>query len=208
MMAMRSIVQPFGALVFLWASAVQAQTVQCPPSVRLQVKQIAPFAPDGAAGSIRGFAQTFSPRRVRLVGVELGTVRDSELAPSFPLQPDDLMVQLGRRSVWTLWNGLPPAPDGVLHLVCEYEGGLSLNKPVGARIRQCELNTAVQGRATEAVGKSKPQAKGKAAAADKRDKTETAAASDRQSSDTGAATYPVEQAQTRPVIGRAVLTCR
>lgn len=180
---------------------VQAQKVQCPPSVNLQVKTIAPFGPDGAAGSIRGFGQVFSPRRVRLVGAEIGMVREGETAPSFALEPDDLTAKIGRRSVFTLWNGLPPTPDGVLHLVCEYEGGLLLNRPVGSRIRRCELDTALLSSAAGTAGSGKATAK-----PPRKDKA--AGEAERAATQAQAAGHSTEVGQRRPIAARAVLTCR
>jgi hypothetical protein len=189
-----------GAL--LWAVLdVQAQKVQCPASVSLQIKSVAPFAPDGADGSIRGFGQVFSPRRVRLVGAEIGMVREGETAPSFALEPDDLSAKLGRRSVFSLWNGLPPAPEGVLHLVCEYEGGLLMNRPVGSRIRRCELDTGLLGSAPKAASPAKSTDK-----ATRKDKP--AVEAERASAQDQAAGYSTEVGQRRPLAKHAVLTCR
>jgi hypothetical protein len=187
------------SLGLIASGVAQSQTLQCPPSVRLQVKSVAPFAVDGSAGVIRGFGQVFSPRRVRLVGVEIGVVREGESFPLFPLQPDDLASPMGRRAVYTLWNGSPPAPDGELHLVCEYEGGLVLNKSVGRLIRRCELTTQLQGKAQDKA-RQPPARPANTATAKK------AAEAD---ADAQAATaFPVDAAATRAIATRAVLACR
>ncbi len=169
----------------------RAETFQCPPTVQAQFNKISAFSPDRAEGSIQGLAQVFSPRSLRLLVAQLALAHGGEAVPSEMLAPDSLAYQLGRPMTWTLWNGQPPEPVGKLHLVCEYEGGLMLHKPVNSQIRRCELSTQVIMPAGRRGTADKAKTKGK----NSRAQEETAK---------GAG----EAASVRPVASKAVFNCR
>ena len=118
-------------------------THTCPPSVVGQYQRVAAFDPDGPRGATLGFTPNFSPAApLRLTVAQLGVAHGGELVPSELLPPDELSYTLGRPMRWTIWDGQSPEPDGVVHLVCEYEGGLVLHRPLGKRIRSCTLASA------------------------------------------------------------------
>lgn len=118
-------------------------THTCPASVVGQYQRVAAFDPDGPRGSTLGFTLNFgTPAPLRLTVAQLGVAHGGELVPSELLPPDELSYTLGRPMRWTIWDGQSPEPDGVVHLVCEYEGGLVLHRPLGNRIRSCTLASA------------------------------------------------------------------
>lgn len=126
------------------ASAANAGN-SCPATVTGQYEKVAAFQADGAGSSIDGFTPMFTPMAtLRLVNAQLAVAHGGEKVPSEMLPPDDIAASMGRTMKWTLWDGRPPEPLGVVHLLCEYEGGLLLHKPVGRTVRSCELVSAVQ----------------------------------------------------------------
>lgn len=166
----------------------------CPTLISAQYERVAAFSIDGPAGSIEGLTPLFTPRApLRLVAAQLALAHGAESVPSELLPPDGLVIVPGRPMNWTLWDGQPPEPVAVVHMVCEYEGGLMLHRPIGRSVRACALDTQVQ-RAAKSRKGTKPAARagGKGAAAPAE-----------------AAPPPDEpQPPLRPVLSRAVFSCR
>jgi hypothetical protein len=118
----------------------QAGNHACPPTVVAQYERVGAYAPDGARGATLGFTPLFAPPApLRLAVAQLALAHSGEPVPSELLPPDELSYSLGRPMRWTLWDGRDPEPRAVVHLVCEYEGGLVLHRPLGNRIRACSL---------------------------------------------------------------------
>jgi hypothetical protein len=117
-------------------------SASCPPTLTAQYQRLSGFAVDGSAGAIDGLTPLFFPGSVlRLVGSSLGLAHGSEIAPSDLPPPDELVLVPGRPAQWTLWDGRAPAPTAVVHMVCEYEGGLTLHRALGRGVRSCRLDT-------------------------------------------------------------------
>ena len=124
-------------------AAAQPANHSCPATVVAQYQQVDAYAPDGARGATGSFAAVFAaPAPLRLTVAQLALAHGGEPVPSELLPPDELSYTLGRPMRWTLWDGQLPEPRGVVHLVCEYEGGLVLHRPLGNRIRACTLASA------------------------------------------------------------------
>lgn len=127
------------------AQAANARSFNCPPVVQAQYSRLSAFGPDGAEGSVEGLTPLFFPRTpLRLVSAQLARAHGGEEVPSDLLPPDGLVIVPGRPMTWTLWNGEPPAPVAIAHVVCEYEGGLMLHRAIGADVRRCALETQLQ----------------------------------------------------------------
>lgn len=119
-----------------------AAAANCPSTVAAQYQRLSGFPVDAAAGAIDGLTPLFFPGSVlRLVGARLGLAHGGETAPSDLLPPDELVLTPGRPAQWTLWDGSAPAPTAVVHMVCEYEGGLVMHRPLGRSVRSCRLDT-------------------------------------------------------------------
>ena len=132
------------AIPLLFASAVQAQSlqIQCPASVTGQYSRLAAFAADGARGSIDGLAPIFEPRSaMRLVNPHIAVAHGGESTPSENLPPDQLSFTLGKPMKWSIWDGRPPEPSGIVHVVCEYEGGVILHKALTRTVKHCALDS-------------------------------------------------------------------
>jgi hypothetical protein len=116
----------------------------CPTSVALQYRSIAAVKADGPAGAIQDFTPGFlADERVRLVGAHVAVVHGGGTGFTEVLNPDELIYRPGRPMRWTLSDGREPAPTDDVLVYCEYEGGLVLQKRLGARIRHCNLVSAV-----------------------------------------------------------------
>lgn len=127
------------------APKAQAPTISCPPTTSATYQRVIPFSPDGPAGSLGDFKPVFAPgSTLRLLVAHLGVAHGGEAVPSEMLPPDELSYTLGRPMKWTIWDGRPPQPVGIVHLVCEYEGGLTLHRPLGNLVRTCTLTSAAQ----------------------------------------------------------------
>jgi hypothetical protein len=156
--------------------------LSCPPLVTAQYERISAFGPDGSQGSVEGLTPVFFPDvRLRLVSAQLARAHGGETVPSEMLPPDELAYVLGRPMTWTIWDGQPPAPSAVAHIVCEYEGGMMLYRPLGRTVRACKLTTQLP----------RPDARGRGSKA----------------SAQAIAPGTLPQAQ-RPVATRALFTCR
>jgi hypothetical protein len=121
--------------------AMAGPAVSCPPIVQARYEQLRALSPDDAGAGLRPYFQHGLPATVRLVEAQLGLAHAGEGAPSEALPPDELAFSIGRPMNWTLWNGLPPEPRAEVHVICHYEGGMMLYKPLGRRIRGCSLET-------------------------------------------------------------------
>ncbi|MBL8328208.1 MAG: hypothetical protein JNJ71_05100 [Rubrivivax sp.] len=160
-------------------AAAQTGTHSCPATVTAQYEKVAAYPSDGARGSIQGFTPQLSPAGpLRLIMAQLAIAHGGEAVPSELLPPDELAYVVGRPMRWTLWDGRPPEPIGIVHLVCEYEGGLVLHRALGQRVRQCSLASAAVASPARARGKAEPK------------------------------TEPAPAAGLRPLIARAVFSCR
>lgn len=127
------------------AAAAPALTVTCPASLEVQYQRIGPFGPDGAAGAIDDFQPVFEPRTpVRLIAAQLAAAHGGSGKPSEVLPPDELSFTPGRPARWSLWNGAAPEPKEEIFVLCEYEGGLQLQRSLGMQIRSCTLASAGQ----------------------------------------------------------------
>lgn len=136
--------------------------LSCPTVVTAQYERVAAFSIDGRLGSIEGMTPVFFPRStLRLVSAQLALAHGGETVPSELLAPDELAIVLGRPMKWTLWDGQPPEPVSVVHLACEYEGGLLLHRPIGRTVRSCSLDTQLQQRPKG--GRATAKSPGKAA---------------------------------------------
>lgn len=122
--------------------AAQQLQVQCPSTITGQYTRLAAFSVDGPKASIDGLVPQFEPRStMRLVAPRLAMAHGGEQLPSEALPPDQLTFELGKPMKWTLWDGRPPEPTGVVHIVCEYEGGMLLHRSLGRSVRQCTLES-------------------------------------------------------------------
>lgn len=180
------------AATWLMPGLTQAESFQCPATVQGQYSRVTAFAPDGTDGALVGMGQVFTPRHLRLLVAQLALAHGGEAVPSDMLPPDSLSYQLGRPMSWTLWNGQPPEPEGKLHLVCEYEGGLMLYKPVNSKLRRCDLSSQVIQPSGKRAAVDQTKNKGKPAS--------SAAVGNKGTS--------AEFQSVRPVAGKAVFSCR
>ncbi len=126
----------------LTVPAAVVPSVGCPPTLTAQYQRLSAFPVDGAAGAVDGLTPLFfTGSALRLVASGLGLAHGSDAVPADLPPPDELVLVPGRPAQWTLWDGRAPAPTAVVHLVCEYEGGLMLHRPVGRGVRACRLDT-------------------------------------------------------------------
>ncbi|MCE2659758.1 MAG: hypothetical protein ACOVOG_07185 [Rubrivivax sp.] len=124
------------------ASAQQVQ-IQCPASIVGQYSRLGAYAVDGPKSSIDGWSPQFDDRStMRLVSPRIAIAHGGEALPSESPPPDQLTFVLGKPMKWTLWDGRPPEPQGVVHVVCEYEGGLLLHRALGRTVQHCTLQSA------------------------------------------------------------------
>jgi hypothetical protein len=135
------------ALVLLAALAppagAQQVQVQCPASIVGQYSRLGAYAVDGPKSSIDGWSPQFDDRStLRLVSPRIAVAHGGEALPSESPPPDQLTVALGQPMTWSLWDGRPPEPQAVVHVVCEYEGGLLLHRALGRTVRHCTLQSA------------------------------------------------------------------
>jgi hypothetical protein len=130
-----------------WAASLAvAQTVQiqCPSTVVGQYSRLGAYVVDGPQSSIDGWSPQFEARStLRLVAPRIGVAHGGETLPSENPPPDQLTFSLGKPMKWSIWDGRPPEPQGVVHIVCEYEGGLVLHREIGRQVQQCTLQSTV-----------------------------------------------------------------
>lgn len=137
-----SLVLVLGAAWGPLCAAPQVQ-IQCPASIVGQYSRLAAFAVDGPRSSVDGWVPQFEPHSpMRLVSPHIAVAHGGEAVPSEQLPPDQLTFSLGKPMKWTIWDGRPPEPSGIVHVVCEYEGGLILHRSVGRTVQSCTLQSA------------------------------------------------------------------
>lgn len=193
----------WGLLMFVAVPALAKKAPpagpSCPATISGQYDRVTGLSADGTAGSIEGLTPVFlAPAALRLVSAQLALAHGVDRVPSELLPPDGLVITPGRPMKWTLWSGELPEPVALVHIVCEYEGGLMLHRLIGRTVRSCTLDTQLQKAAGKARGAGAAQGSSRA----------TKDAAPEGKGKAAVVSTPAASRSLRPVLTRAVFSCR